>query len=362
MKQPLKILSVIDIPWNSGLAAYAFDQALALRGCGHTVVFACPEGSAAAEFAAREGFKAIRVPGRKEYAGLPLAMLRLRAAARAEGIDAVCAHTGRAQTLGLLLGLPLVRVKADVKKPSAGFAFGAVKRTIAASDYIKGLYTTAGLDAARVAVIRQGIQLPPASAPRSSPPFRIGLLGRLDPVKGHACFLRAAAELLNSGTDAQFHIAGYEANIKYADLLRTAEELDISGSVVFHGKVDGPFGFMAACDIGVIASLGSEAVSRCALEWLASGRALVSTSAGSLPEYADPNRLVAPGDHAALAAGIAALLADPVKIKALGEANRARAARDFSPGPFAAATCALFEAAADPRSPTPGSRLSTPDS
>ena len=120
MKQPLRILSVIDIPWNSGLAAYAFDQALALRGAGHSVTFACPEGSAAMRFAAKEGFRALPIPGRKDYFRLPLALLRLRSAARAGGVDVVCAHSGRAQTLGFLLGLPLLRVKADAKKPTAG--------------------------------------------------------------------------------------------------------------------------------------------------------------------------------------------------------------------------------------------------
>ena len=349
MKQPLRILSVIDIPWNSGLAAYAFDQALALRAAGHFVAFASPEGSAAMAFAAREGFKHFVIPGRKEYLRLPLTLLRLRAAARAEKIDAVSAHSGRAQTLCFLLGLPIVRVKADIKKPSAGITLFSAKKTIAASGYIEKLYLEAGLPAASLAVIRQGIKPPPPSPLRPSAPVKIGLLGRLDPVKGHACFLKAAAALLSSGAKAEFHIAGYESHVKYADLLKLAEELDISASVVFHGKVEGPYKFMASCDIGVIASLGSEAVSRAALEWLAAGRPLVSTSAGSLPEYVNPAWLVPPGDHLALAGKLAELLADPAKIKTLGEENLARAAREFSPEAFAAATCAVFEEAVGER-------------
>jgi len=346
MKQPLRILSVIDIPWNSGLAAYAFDQARALRGAGHTVVFACPEGSAAMAFAEAEGFPAAAIPGRKEYHKLPLALLRLRSAAADHAIDAVCAHTGRAQTLAFLLGLPLLRVKADVKKPTAGFTFSSVRTTIAASDYIKNLYLEVGLDDARVTVIKQGITPPPFVPARGTGPLRVGLLGRLDPVKGHEVFLKAAAAVLASGTGAEFHIAGYEANLTYGDLRRIAEELDIAGSVAFHGRVDGPFKFMASCDIGVIASLGSEAVSRAALEWLAAGRPLISTTAGSLPEYADAAWLVPPGDHAALAAKLELLLADPARAAALGLANRARAERDFAPDAFSAATCAAFQEAA----------------
>lgn len=345
MKRQLKILSAIDIPWNSGLAAYAFDQALALRSAGHLAVFACPEGSAAMQFAEREGFPAVAIPGRKQHHLLPLALWRLRAAVKEHAIDMICAHTGRAQTLGALLGLPLVRVKADVKPPSRGFAFSAAGRTIAASAYIKDLYLRSGMDPARVEVIRQGITPPPYVPPPAGPALKVGMLGRLDPVKGHDLFLKAAAVLLAAGVKAEFHVAGYEANVKYADLQRVAEELGIHKAVTFHGRTDGPFKFMAACDIGVIASLGSEAVSRAALEWLAAGRPLLSTSAGSLPEYLPADCLVPPGDHAALADKLSKLLARPQALPALGEANRARAVRDFSQEAFAAATAKLFEEA-----------------
>ncbi|MCM2268333.1 MAG: glycosyltransferase [Elusimicrobiales bacterium] len=346
MKQPLRILSAIDIPWNSGLAAYAFAQANALRGLGHEVVFACPENSAAMAFAAKEGFKHYAVPGRKEYHKVPLALLRLRAIARDNAIAVVAAHTGRMQTLGYLLGLPVVRVKADTKRPSAGFTFSGVTRVIAASAYIENLYAAAGLDRARVTLVRQGLALPRTPQRRASAPYRVGLLGRLDLVKGHAVLLRAARQLLRADLPVEFHIAGYEANLKYADLRREAEDLGIAKKVFFHGRTEGPFAFMESCDIGVVPSLGSEAVSRAAAEWLASGRPLVASAVGSLPEYAAPEWLVPPGDHLALAARLQALLLSPDAIALLGAANRARAERELSPAVFAEATEKVFKEAA----------------
>lgn len=348
MKPRSTILSAIDIPWNSGLAAYAFAQAKALRGLGHRVVFACPAGTAAAAFAEREGFDHFPVPGRKEHHKLPLALLRLRAIARDTGAGVVAAHTGRMQTLACLLGLPTVRVKADAKLPSAGLTFSAVKAVITASEHIRGLYAAAGLPPEKVRLVRQGLPLPPQPARAPAPPYKIGLLGRLDLVKGHAVFLRAAAELLRGGAPAEFHIAGYEANLKYADLRREAADLGIEKNVFFHGRTDGPWEFMAACDIGVVCSLGSEAVSRAAAEWLASARPLVASAVGSLPEYAAPDCLVPPGDHLALARRLGKLLAAPADLAALGAAARAKAARDFSPDAFASATEAVFlEAAGD---------------
>ncbi|OGR73714.1 MAG: hypothetical protein A2089_02650 [Elusimicrobia bacterium GWD2_63_28] len=342
----MKILSVIDIPWNSGLAAYAFDQARALREAGHAVIFACPAGSAAQDFAAANGFKAYEIPGRKEHHKVPLALLRLRGIAKDEAVDVVAAHTGRAQTLAFLLGLPLVRVKADAKRPSAGFTFGSIKKVIAASAYIRDLYLKAGLDPARITVIPQGIDLPPPVERQARPPYRVGLLGRLDLVKGHDCFLRAAADLLRGGAIAEFHIAGYEANLKYAELRRAAADLGITEKVFFHGRTEGPFGFMSLCDIGVIPSLGSEAVSRAALEWLAAGRPVVASSVGSLPEYVREPWLFPAGDAAALSLRLAPLLADRALIKKTGDENRARAAGEFSREGFAAATVQIFEEAA----------------
>ena len=346
MKRQLRILSVIDIPWNSGLAAYAFGQAQALRGAGHSVVFACPAGSAAEDFAARNGFASYAIPGRKEHHKLPLALLRLRSIAAREKIDLAAAHTGRAQTLAFLAGLPLVRIKADAKRPSAGFTFGSVKKVVAASSYIKALYLAAGLDASKIAVIPPGIEPPALPAPRTAPPYRVGLLGRLDLVKGHDCFLRAAALLLSGGAPAEFHIAGYEANLKYAELRQAAADLGIADKVFFHGRTDGPFGFMAACDVGVIPSLGSEAVSRAALEWLAAGRPVVASAVGSLPEFVPAERLAAPGNAGDLADRLRPLLSDGALLAAAGAAGRERAEREFSAAAFAAATARVFEEAA----------------
>lgn len=351
MKQPLKILSIIDIPWNSGLAHYAFEQALALRAGGHEVAFACPPGSAAARFAEKTGCAYFPIPGRKELSRYPAAVLELSRLVREKGFHFACPHTGLAQTVSWCLkklnpGLKIVRVKADARRPSAGFTLSSVDRVISASAFIEDAYLAAGLDPAKSALIRQGIETPPFEHAPPAPPLKIGMLGRLDPVKGHEVFLRAAALLLKDPLAAEFHIAGYEAGVKYADLEALAAKLGITEAVKFHGKVDGYLEFMRGCHIGVIASLGSEAVSRAALEWLACGRPLVATSAGSLPEFARRDLLAAPGDPADLAAKIRLLASSEVRMADDGPLNREKAVSEYGKREFAEATCWLFETAA----------------
>lgn len=342
----MKILSLVIIPWNSGLAAYAFDQAMALRAAGHEVVIGSPAGSAADKFAAANNFRHVPVPDHKHFVRFPAGFGRLFSFVRREGIDAIVAHTGLAQTVGWLFRvfrprLGLVRVKADAKPPVIGPTFAGISKVVSASAHIERMYLDAGLEPGLSVMIRQSIETPPYEPP-PGPPCRVGILGRLDPVKGHEVFLRAAAAVLAEGADAEFHVAGEDCNVKRADLEKLAAGLGIAGRVVFHGRLPDPIDFMRSCHIGVSASLGSEAVSRAALEWMAAGRPLVATSVGSLPEFADPDLLAPPGDAAALARKISGLVSDLPRAERLGRAARERAAAEFSRESFVKATAAVF--------------------
>jgi glycosyltransferase involved in cell wall biosynthesis len=67
------------------------------------------------------------------------------------------------------------------------------------------------------------------------------------------------------------------------------------------------------------------------LEYLAAGVAVVASETGQLPELLDHGRcgvLVAPGDPAALAAGLGGLAADPTRRARLARAGRAKAVRE----------------------------------
>jgi glycosyltransferase involved in cell wall biosynthesis len=67
---------------------------------------------------------------------------------------------------------------------------------------------------------------------------------------------------------------------------------------------------ISAMDIGVVASLWSEAVARAALEIMACDRPLLGTRVGVMPDLLSEDALVAPGDASALAASLQRLLLD----------------------------------------------------
>jgi starch synthase len=81
------------------------------------------------------------------------------------------------------------------------------------------------------------------------------------------------------------------------------------------------------------------------LEAMACGTAVVASAVGGIPEVVadgETGLLVPPGDEAALAAAINALIRDPARSAQLGARGRARAVADFSWAAIAAQTAALY--------------------
>src|SRR5262249_46586272 len=151
------------------------------------------------------------------------------------------------------------------------------------------------------------------------------IVARLDPVKGHRYLLEAVSLLRNVYPRLRVKVVGQEENIKRRQLEQMAERLGIESMVEFTGFQKSVPDVMASCTLGVIASVGSEAVSRVALEWMAAGRPVVATEVGCLPEIvkeSETGLLVAPGNAPAMARAIGELLHHPQRLEKMGKAAR----------------------------------------
>src|SRR5262249_39696997 len=150
-------------------------------------------------------------------------------------------------------------------------------RVIAAADYIRESYLKSlHLPGQKVVTVYQGIASNDFEVEPSPKVPVLGIVARLDPVKGHRYLLEAVALLRDSYPTLRVRIMGQEENVKVRDLRIIAERLGIEDRVEFSGFTSSVPEAMAACTAGVIASTGSEAVSRVALEWMAAGRAVVA--------------------------------------------------------------------------------------
>ncbi|AGC69403.1 polysaccharide pyruvyl transferase CsaB [Thermoclostridium stercorarium subsp. stercorarium DSM 8532] len=159
----------------------------------------------------------------------------------------------------------------------------------------------------------------------------IGILARLDPVKGHTVFLDAAAKVAKKCPQARFLIGGPGDDLR-PSLEKRASRLGISDKVFFLGKVTEPYSFFNLIDINVLASY-SESFPYVILEGARMKKATVSSRVGGLEDLfvqGENGYLFTPGDSDALADYLIELICDEEKRRRFGENIYKSASERFS--------------------------------
>lgn len=344
----MKILHLEDEPWDSGIAAYAVSLAAEQSRRGDLVAFWGREGSPVLAQAAAAGVAASGWPaGPRGWLKVPA----LRRAAAAFAPDVIDAHTGSAHSVALAIapkGAAVVRTRGDARpakrNPMTRLTASMTDAFIAANSALKSSLESS-FPGAAVRLVPQGVEGPERPAPLPHAPV-VGMLARFDPVKGHDVLFAAARTLAASHRGLSVVCAG-EGRL-LAGLRASLSAAGVAGVVSLPGRVEDKWSFLASCRVGVVASTGSEAVSRAALEWMAAGRPVVASRVGGLPDLVEDGvtgLLVPPGDAQALAAALSSLLSDPARAEAMGRAGRERWRKSFSPEPFYAATKAVYDEA-----------------
>jgi glycosyltransferase involved in cell wall biosynthesis len=178
-----------------------------------------------------------------------------------------------------------------------------------------------------VRVVRIGGALPHAAAVaaprrRAQHERRVGIVGRIDPVKGIDTFLAAARDVARARRDVHFlvvggAIVGHEGDLP-TELRELAGQPGLDGRVTFTGHLEDPAPLVAGLDLLVSASR-EEAFGLSVLEAMAAGVPVVVTATDGPTELVDGGLggLVVPIDDApAMAAAIAACLRDPIAVAA----------------------------------------------
>lgn len=331
MKKLLKILNLIDIPWASAVADYALAQSAIMAKKGHKVYFGASEESFTLKASKLAGYYTFNFPDRKKILS-PIDIFSLVSFCKKEGIDIINSHTGRAMSAAAAVKvfaphIKTVRTKSDAKSPSVNLISKSVSLIICGSKYIEKMYRQKSSKLPLKTIYKGCDKIALAKLP-PAPPFKIGLLGRLDPVKGHSILVKAAISLLEKGKECLFYFAGSEENIKWKDV----EEIipsKFKSRFTYCGKTEDPYSFIGSCHIGVIPSLSSEAVSRAAVEWISLGRPLVCASVGSLGEYVSKDFLFKAADHLDLTSKLEKII-DRNEIERIGKENFKTASDLFS--------------------------------
>ena len=168
----------------------------------------------------------------------------------------------------------------------------------------------------------------------------IGLVGRLDPMKDHENFLKAARLVLDVKQDVHFLCVG-SGEMAYAKSLeRLAIDLNLEACLSWLPAQEHVQNVYSGMDIICSSSAFGEGFSNVLAEAMACELPCVATDVGdSKMLVGDAGLIVPPGDEKALAAALLKLAALPPKSRrALGRAGRERIVAGFSVGTLATNT------------------------
>jgi glycosyltransferase involved in cell wall biosynthesis len=157
----------------------------------------------------------------------------------------------------------------------------------------------------------------------------VGIVGRLVAIKDHVTFLDAAARVARERPDVTFVVAG--GGELRSELEVRARHL-LGDRCRFLGWVMDLPTLYAALDVVVLTSR-NEGTPVALIEAGAAGKPAVATRVGGVADVVQDGKtglLVQPGDPRAVAAGISALLDDPGRARALGEAAKREASSRFT--------------------------------
>ena len=125
----------------------------------------------------------------------------------------------------------------------------------------------------------------------------LGLLGRFDRVKGQKELIESVARLVGQGMkQIRLLLLGFSSATSSEEVESWIRNAGMEAYVRISGRVSDVPACLSALDLGIIASLWSETIARAALEIMACGRPLISTSVGVMPDLLPAEALVAPGD------------------------------------------------------------------
>src|SRR6266542_2060556 len=194
------------------------------------------------------------------------------------------------------------------------------------SDAERDEYVAQGADPARLHPMPPPLDLPdPGEVPRAPAPTVV-YLGQLHPIKRIDVLIDAFAQVRAALREARLEVIG--APSSHGDALRErAARLGLGGSVAFRGLIPEEDKGRALASAHVFALLSaSEGLPITPLEALACGTPVVLSPGCGLPQVDGVAGIVCDGSAAGAAEALLALLRDPARALALGEARRELAA------------------------------------
>ncbi len=362
----LVVLQLVANRWWTGSADPVIQLSRGLGERGHRVLLGLAPGGRFAEKAREAGLEpldGVSLEAKLEPLGTVRDILRLRRLVRVERVDVVHAHHSHDHWLGWLCrgSAALVRTFHNARAVSARWPSPALYRrgdaVIAVSEAIAARCRAAGVGAGRLFRVDGVVDVMRFAGAGGGETVRkqfglgpgpvLGCVSRLAAHRGHEPLIRGFALLLCEYPDARLLLVG-KGELR-SELETLVHSLGLTRQVLFAGYRDADLpAVLDALDVFVLMGAGSDESCRAALEAMAAGRPVAARRVGALGEamvHRETGLLIDDDRAESVAAALAALLEDPDRARAMGEAGRRRALRLFTPERHAARVEAVYREA-----------------
>jgi glycosyltransferase involved in cell wall biosynthesis len=320
-----------------------------LNAHGHEAWLICDTKSEVFAKAKKLGTRVRALPLRRRIN--PITSLRIWLFCRRHRVNLIKTYSSKDHWLCFPLflgGMPVTRARCITdplgsKNRAFIYKYGCAKIVADAQIIKKQLVEQNGVSPDKIEVIGSGVDLPKFRPGRDGMKFRsemgysaqtpiIANIGMIRSDKGQMKLIKAALIVLQQRPDARFIFVGQGTGDRRREkrLRQAIYDFGLENKIIMLGyRWDTP-DILAAANMVVIASPSTEASPIVLREAFASGRPLVATKIGDIPEIVEDGEnglLVEPGDSNALASAILRFLSDK-KLAARCASNALRYARE----------------------------------
>ena len=338
---PLRVVQLIAPSRIAGAERSTVALCRGLSARGHEVSLLVKYSHELLDAALAEGVdaRAVRFAGKLNL----LAVGRLARWFRRHNVELVATQLSTASLWGTIaariLGVPSV---ATVRALNSKTCYVYADRIIAVSQAVKAHLIEQGVEAARIRVVYNGVDLTRFAPPANSRAAKgalglpgdsviVGVVAHLSEKKGHRWFLEAMAPLCQSRPCLRILLLG--EGPQRAELERQVRALKLQDRVIFAGFQADVIPWMSAMDVVALPPIAKEGFGRVLIEAGAMNIPVIGSDIGGISEVIEQGQtgfVVAPGDAGALQCALSPLLDHAALRHQMGAAGRARACREFS--------------------------------
>lgn len=354
----LQLVPKLDI---GGVEKGTVEVARYLASHGHKAVVVSGGGKLVKSLAAA-GARHYELPiGRKNPAVMIWCYYRLKNIIIKENIDIVHARSRVPALVSYFAARKTGRVflttaHGQYRKHWISRVMGWGKLVIAVSlAMARHMHDNFGVPLRKIRIIPRGVDLDKfsyiAPSERKGPTFKIGMICRFTPLKGHLDFLKAASLVSRSMPNTEFILMGNVSTAK-AEYMKKIElairQYSLQNRVRFIDSDQSVTDVMAELNVVVSANRQQEAFGRTVIEAQARGACVVATDVGGVAEnviHGETGLLSQSGDPADMADKILHYARDRSFMESVAEKARRKVEKDFSLEKLMAMTLEVYEEA-----------------